>query len=1014
MSYHPVVFLSPPPPPSLSLYMPPPGYRGFGQRARSTGPPPAGLIVAIFLAVLTLCTVLPIMLVKSPSTVFVVSPGPIAGKFPPGDIIFTELVENSTFPRLALFTDAWETILLLDNATGTPVVLVEITVLSIETVEPNHVIVTGEGGWIIEFLYPGGGEPMTFVVTQDVPGRRRLLSSPDINWTAIAIVYGFDLDDIEADYYQRTFVNTSHGTLFLTTERCQASCPFGGVTCVEITPDLSLGPNPATLVKCDLQATNVSGTNLLACTQTCSLVCTWNETTNDYQCPVTEDLHAECIAVLSDPIVAECHCLVGFQINESVNLTESDIIACSDIDECSPEVSGQGCSEVPSVECTNTVGSFVCGECPFGYNGTGVGNCTDFDECVDATHDCDTGEGYVCINTPGSFECVPCMYPAIEGFEVLDSRCPSLCAFVMEIPTIRLGGIDVADGMCATAAHINGFAGTFRAAFSTTHNETMFDRITPLSEDLLARAYILRDGHLLAYNYSHFRPNKTVFSGALLGDRLNVYANGSAWYYDSDGDGPFQVAVTGHDEIWESPVCGADESVVCGDDFSCQGLNTNDFQLFTKVGVLSNWSYFMDGDTDETYSYSWFRRGLITCNGTDLRYVFSNLTHDIQLNLYCFQVADECPEGTLYSEESHSCMHVNECALGTHLCSDFNVTCVDLHFGYTCSCPLGNEFWDFDLLNGTCTDKDECAGLSNPCVAFQECVNHDGIFTTCGGCLEGFTFDEQGRCLDVNECNDPEAHGCNETAGFMCDNHVNGWDCIPCSPEALGITNASSVFLHPRCDRVIAFVTLVDQSSLENVLVHGANFVAAMDQLCQADAYAADLPEVNYVALLTMEDMSIVQRARGSLLASVPTTLPDGEMLVRSLEEFEFGQPTFGSKFNSLANGTKLSDQEGISFLAVTGIFNLTVNQNCNNYTNWTDSYQMAFGSLDQTGYDTNNYPSPWLYVTEASCNISRWPWPAADIQPVVFCIANSFSNFRLTPLTPFEAFREEFVPWSF
>ncbi|GFU96644.1 cubilin, partial [Trichonephila clavipes] len=45
-------------------------------------------------------------------------------------------------------------------------------------------------------------------------------------------------------------------------------------------------------------------------------------------------------------------------------------ISCSDINEC--ELNNGGCSVQPFVQCSNTVGSRVCGPCPTGYVGNGV------------------------------------------------------------------------------------------------------------------------------------------------------------------------------------------------------------------------------------------------------------------------------------------------------------------------------------------------------------------------------------------------------------------------------------------------------------------------------------------------------------------------------------------------------------------------------------------------------------------------------------------------------------------
>src|SRR5688572_21784252 len=73
--------------------------------------------------------------------------------------------------------------------------------------------------------------------------------------------------------------------------------------------------------------------------------------------------------------------------------------ACGDVDECL--VDNGGCD--PLVACTNTLGSFSCGECPSGFSGSGQAGCTDIDECTADTHDCFADSG--CLNNAGGFSC---------------------------------------------------------------------------------------------------------------------------------------------------------------------------------------------------------------------------------------------------------------------------------------------------------------------------------------------------------------------------------------------------------------------------------------------------------------------------------------------------------------------------------------------------------------------------------------------------------------------------------
>eukprot|EP00808_Paulinella_micropora_P008788 g44547.t1 len=83
--------------------------------------------------------------------------------------------------------------------------------------------------------------------------------------------------------------------------------------------------------------------------------------------------------------------------------------ACVDADECTQQ---QPCDA--QRRCMNTVGSYVCTDCPLGYLNQGQGACLDINECATDNGGC--GHQVVCRNVPGnwSYECseggVPTIY----------------------------------------------------------------------------------------------------------------------------------------------------------------------------------------------------------------------------------------------------------------------------------------------------------------------------------------------------------------------------------------------------------------------------------------------------------------------------------------------------------------------------------------------------------------------------------------------------------------------------
>ncbi|XP_070566935.1 uncharacterized protein [Ptychodera flava] len=73
---------------------------------------------------------------------------------------------------------------------------------------------------------------------------------------------------------------------------------------------------------------------------------------------------------------------------------------CTDIDECT---NGNNACDGLSI-CTNTIGSYTCGTCPYGYLGNGYIGCIPGDYCELGQNNCDVDA--TCISTgPGTFVC---------------------------------------------------------------------------------------------------------------------------------------------------------------------------------------------------------------------------------------------------------------------------------------------------------------------------------------------------------------------------------------------------------------------------------------------------------------------------------------------------------------------------------------------------------------------------------------------------------------------------------
>jgi hypothetical protein len=82
--------------------------------------------------------------------------------------------------------------------------------------------------------------------------------------------------------------------------------------------------------------------------------------------------------------------------------TGTGATACTDINECA--TNNGGCD--PLTTCTNMPGGFTCGTCPMGYTGDSASGCMDINECASNNGGCD--QLTTCTNTPGSFTCGAC------------------------------------------------------------------------------------------------------------------------------------------------------------------------------------------------------------------------------------------------------------------------------------------------------------------------------------------------------------------------------------------------------------------------------------------------------------------------------------------------------------------------------------------------------------------------------------------------------------------------------
>ncbi|BFZ22228.1 hypothetical protein BsWGS_25267 [Bradybaena similaris] len=122
-------------------------------------------------------------------------------------------------------------------------------------------------------------------------------------------------------------------------------------------------------------------------------------------------------------------------------------------------------------------------------------------------------------------------------------------------------------------------------------------------------------------------------------------------------------------------------------------------------------------------------------------------------------VCDEHWSGTNCDKDVNECADANTCASG--------LVCVNEPGSFRCVCPEG-----YELVNGVCSDIDECAEHINKCdLKVEDCYNNVGNYSCI--CKGGFTRNAAtGICEKFNEC-DSRSDGCE----YICESKAGGYKC---------------------------------------------------------------------------------------------------------------------------------------------------------------------------------------------------------------------------------------------
>uniref|UniRef100_A0A0N5ASL2 Nidogen n=1 Tax=Syphacia muris TaxID=451379 RepID=A0A0N5ASL2_9BILA len=140
------------------------------------------------------------------------------------------------------------------------------------------------------------------------------------------------------------------------------------------------------------------------------------------------------------------------------------------------------------------------------------------------------------------------------------------------------------------------------------------------------------------------------------------------------------------------------------------------------------------------------------------------------LNAECIEGICQCKPG--WTGNGKMCVDINECSAVPSVCGAHSV-CDNTAGSYRCQCDLGY----INDENGRCVDMDECAEGVVLCGDGKNdsiCVNTDGGFEC--RCAPGYVGHPESLhgCVDINECENAEFY-CGDKG--VCKNTIGGYEC---------------------------------------------------------------------------------------------------------------------------------------------------------------------------------------------------------------------------------------------
>jgi len=408
-----------------------------------------------------------------------------------------------------------------------------------------------------------------------------------------------------------------------------------------------------------------------------------------------------------------CYCDEGFERDPMPDGP------CLDIDECSTALSD--CHD--KATCTNTIPAFDC-TCNEGYQGDGVNNCDDVDECLTGENLCDV-QTTECKNNEGGYTCL-CKI----GYERVNE---THCQNINECDGANNCDVATTDCEDTDGSYLcNCMLGYVRVdEFSCTDDDECADEA---KNDCHENATCSNNAgsFTCTCNIGFVGDGKTCedfneCENAAYDCEMNEHCRNTIGNYVCDCDDGYTRNAEG----------------VCEDDDECT-LGTNNCVNEMVGGVCKN----SPGSFDCSCHVGYSGDGVEMADGgsgcTDVNECDEN---PCEVNEFCINTVGsydcECKEGFEIQMENGGCENINECEDGSNFCvsSENGGACTDFIGSYGCYCLDGYDGNGF--MNGTgCTDVDECALDTDNCAEYSEgviCTNTVGSFEC--SCEAGFMGD---------------------------------------------------------------------------------------------------------------------------------------------------------------------------------------------------------------------------------------------------------------------------------